>query len=74
VKGKIMAESSVASSNATETQDTDLYLMVCWKFWTEECLLIDTHCWEAMKSLGCHGHLITAIHDEGDGLTLCEHS
>ncbi len=37
------------------------------------CILIYTHGWELMKSMGSHGSLITDICDaKCDGLTLCE--
>jgi hypothetical protein len=34
-------------------------------------MLIYTHCWELMNSVGSH-ELVAAVCDEGDGLSLCE--
>jgi hypothetical protein len=59
--------------------------MVCPSFWEDYYMLIYTHCWELMNSVGSHGslsllfvmkvmvcHFVTAVCDEGDGLSLCE--
>ncbi len=50
----IMTDHPVASGNATETQDTNFVIMVCLKSWSDNRILICTHCWELMKSLGSH--------------------
>ncbi len=51
----------------------------CWFWKLRMQILVEWFAWkfytnflELMKAVGSHGQLITAIHDEGDGLTLCE--
>jgi hypothetical protein len=61
----------VTSRNVAETQDADVCIMVYPKFWADYYVLICIHHFELMKSVGSHG-LVTAIHDEGDSLKLCE--
>jgi hypothetical protein len=50
-----------------ETQDADLCIMVCPKFWAE----LSTPS-AADEVSGQSWQLVTDFHDEHDGLTLCE--
>jgi hypothetical protein len=47
-------------------------IMVCLKLLADYYVLIYNHCQELMKSVSHPDSFITAIHDESEGLTLCE--
>jgi len=52
IVANIMAEFSVR--NATETQDADVHIIVCGRFWADYYVLVYSCCQELMKSVGGH--------------------
>jgi hypothetical protein len=44
------------SGNMTETEEADVFIMVCWKFWAD-CYIHLQHCQELMMSVVHHGNL-----------------
>ncbi len=59
----------VASRNQAETWDVGIFIsLFCPQFWADYCILIYTiRSWSSQWR-----QLVTAIHDEGDGLIVCE--
>jgi hypothetical protein len=71
VLANITSESSHCFRKGNRNSGRRLCIMVCPSFWEDYYMLIYTHCWELMNSVGSHGSS-TAVRDEGDGLSLCE--
>jgi hypothetical protein len=44
-----------ASENVTETQDEDVGMLVCRRFWDDLLDAFYGHRWELLKSVGSHG-------------------
>ncbi len=58
------------SGNMTETQDADVFIMVCWKFWAD-CYIHLQPLLGADDVSGSSWQLVTAIHcDESNGVIL----
>jgi hypothetical protein len=52
-----MSESSHCFRKGNRNSGRRLCIMVCPSFWEDYCMLIYTHCWELMNSVGSHGSL-----------------
>ncbi len=67
----ITSESSHCFWKGNRNSGHRLCIMVCPSFWEDYYMLIYTHCWELMNSVGSRGSS-SLPHDEGGGLSLCE--
>ncbi len=52
-----MSESSHCFQKGNRNSGRRLCIMVCPSFWEDYYMLIYTHCWELMNSVGSHGSL-----------------
>ncbi len=57
VLANIMSESSHCFQKGNRNSGGRLCIMVCPSFWEDYYMLIYTHCWELMNSVGSHGSL-----------------
>jgi hypothetical protein len=76
VLANIISESSHCFRKGNRNPGHRLCIMVCPSFWEDYYMLIYTHCWELMNSVGSHSSsslpsMMNAVCDEGAGLSLC---
>jgi hypothetical protein len=57
IAGFITSESSHCFRKGSRNSGRRLCIMVCPSIWEDYYMLIYTHCWELMNSVGCHGSL-----------------
>jgi hypothetical protein len=55
VLASVMSESSHCFWKSNRNSGRRLCIMVCPSFWDDYYMLIYTHCWELMNSVGSHG-------------------
>ncbi len=57
VLANITSESSHCFQKGNRNSGCRLFIMVCPSFWEDYYMLIYTHCWDLMNSVGSHGSL-----------------
>jgi hypothetical protein len=55
-----------------KNQDAYFCIIVCLKIWADYCVFMFTHCGGAAEITVKSWQLVTAIHDAGDGLIVCD--